>query len=221
MPIGFLSRPEPTRSTVRRYIAERVRDGSLCPGDRLSPAALATELGVSATPLREALIELVRDGYLDNRSQYGFAVRPLSAREVRELYPMIAALESLAIRDVNFSDEKLVELDRINTQFAKAKKPAEMSALDAEWHSTLVAASDTETLHEMLGILKARVQRYEDAYVRYSGKMPDSAKQHRAITRALRRGDVDVAAKALEDNWLSGIRFLVPWLERQSGENDA
>ena len=215
-----LLRSEPTRATVRRFIAERVRDGSLRPGDRLSPAALAIELGVSATPLREALIELVRDGYLENRSQYGFAVRPLSAREVRELYPIIAALESLAVRDATYSDQTLAELERINTRFAKARKPAETSALDAQWHSTLVSASDNETLHEMLGILKARVQRYEDAYVRYSGKMPDSAKQHRAITRALKQGKTNTALKALEENWISGIRFLVPWLEQRSDQNE-
>jgi DNA-binding GntR family transcriptional regulator len=213
-------RSEPTRASVRRFIAERVRDGSLHPGDRLSPSALAAELGVSATPLREALIELVRDGYLDNRSQYGFAVRPLRADEVRELYPMIATLECLAVREAEFSEEKLAELDRINARFATARKPSEMSALDTEWHSTLVSVSNNQTLHEMLGILKARVQRYEDAYVRYSGKMPDSARQHRLVTRALRRGDADAATKALEDNWLAGIRFLVPWLERQQyGDN--
>jgi DNA-binding GntR family transcriptional regulator len=215
-----LLRPEPTRTTVRRFIAERVRDGSLRPGHRLSPASLATELGVSATPLREALIELVRDGYLDNRSQYGFAVRPLRIKEVRELYPMIAALECLAVRDGTFSQDRLAELDHINSRFAKAKKPAELRALDDEWHSTLVAASDNETLHEMLGMLQARVQRYEDAYIRYSGNVPVSAKQHRSIARALKGGDTTLAVKALEDNWRSGIRFLVPWLEQQQSAGD-
>ena len=208
-----LIRSEPTRAAVRRLIADRVRNGSLRPGERLSPAMLAAELGVSATPLREALIELVRDGYLDNRSQYGFAVRPLRVKEVQELYPVISSLESLAIRQQIFDSEKLDELDRINARFAKARKPSDANALDAFWHSTLVSRSENDTLHEMLEILKSRVQRYENAYTRYSGAMPASAKQHRAITRALRGGDVETAAKVLEENWLSGIGFLVPWLE--------
>jgi DNA-binding GntR family transcriptional regulator len=208
-----LVRSEPTRTAVRRLIAERVRNGSLRPGDRLSPAMLGVELGVSATPLREALIELVRDGYLDNRSQYGFAVRPLRVREVEELYTMISSLESLAIRQQTFDSEKLAELDHINARFTKARKPSDVSALDGLWHTTLLSGSDNDTLHEMLGILKSRVQRYEDAYIRYSGAMPGSAKQHRAITRALRGEDVETATKVLEENWLSGIKFLVPWLE--------
>lgn len=186
------------------------------PGDRLSPAALAGELGVSATPLREALIELVRDGYLDNRSQYGFTVRPLRAKEVGELYPLIASLEAQAMRSQTFSTDTLDELDRINALFAKASKPAEVSALDSMWHSNLVANSDNETLHEMIDMLKARVQRYEEAYIRYSGALPASARQHRAITRALRSGQLESAEKLLEDNWLAGIRFLVPWLESES-----
>ncbi len=206
-------RSEPTRAAVRRLITERVRNGFLRPGDKLSPAALAGELGISATPLREALIELVRDGYLDNRSQYGFAVRPLRVKEVEELYPTISSLESLAIRQQTFDSVKLDELDRINARFAKARKASDVSALDGLWHSTLVSANDNDTLHEMLGILKSRVQRYEDAYIRYSGAMPGSAKQHRAITRALRGGDVETAARILEENWLTGIKFLVPWLE--------
>lgn len=217
MPPSLLT-PELTRATVRRFLAERVRSGSLRPGDRLSPAALAGELGVSATPLREALIELVRDGYLDNRSQHGFAVRLLSAKEVKDLYPLIASLESLAVREGTFSEDRLDELDRINSRFTKARKPAEMRALDDEWHSTLVAASENETLHEMLGVLKARVQRYEDAYVRFSGNMPVSAKQHRSICRALRSGDAALAIKGLEENWRSGIQFLVPWLEQHQSE---
>ena len=208
-----LLQTEPTRALVRRFIAEQVREGRLGPGDKLSPAALAGELGVSATPLREALIELVRDGYLENRSQYGFTVRPLRATEVRELYPIIAALEVLAVRLQTFATETLDELDRINGLFSKATKPGEVSALDSLWHATLVARAENETLHEMLGILKTRVSRYEEAYIRYSGALPASARQHRAITRALRSGDIAAAEQTLEDNWLAGIRFLVPWLE--------
>lgn len=209
-------RSEPTRAAVRRFIAEQVREGRLRPGDKLSPAALGSELGVSATPMREALIELVRDGYLDNRSQYGFTVRPLRVKEVRELYTLIASLEVLAMRSQTFTPETLDELDRINSLFVKASKPAEVSALDSMWHSNLVANSDNETLHEMIDMLKARVQRYEEAYIRYSGALPASARQHRAITRALRGGQVEAAEKTLEENWLAGIRFLVPWLESQS-----
>jgi DNA-binding GntR family transcriptional regulator len=68
----------------------------------------------------------------------------------------------------------------------------------------------------MIHMLKARVQRYEEAYIRYSGALPASARQHRAITRALRNGQLEVAEKNLEENWLAGIRFLIPWLESQS-----
>jgi DNA-binding GntR family transcriptional regulator len=212
----LILRSEPTRTAVRRFIAEQVREGTLRPGDKLSPAALASELGVSATPMREALIELVRDGYLDNRAQYGFTVRPLTVKEVRELYPLIASLEVLAMRSQTFTPQSLDELDRINSLFIKASKPAEVSALDSMWHSNLVANSDNETLHEMIDMLKARVQRYEEAYIRFSGALPASARQHRAITRALRGGQIEAAEKTLEENWLAGIRFLVPWLESHS-----
>jgi DNA-binding GntR family transcriptional regulator len=204
---------EPTRSTIRREIEARVRDGSLSPGDRISPALVARELGVSATPMREALIELVRVGYLENRSQYGFAVRPLLSREVKELYPLIANLESVAVRADPPDKETIERLDEINGRFAKARRPPDISRLEDEWHAELISRSDNQTLREMLSVLKARVRRYEDAYFRHSGAMPSSAKQHRGVTRALRGGDIDAALDTLQENWLSSVRFLVPWLE--------
>jgi DNA-binding FadR family transcriptional regulator len=90
--------PEARRSSVRRELQERILSGALPPGTTIVPAEAAREFEVSATPMREALIELVRDGLLDNRANYGFTVRPLSAVEVNELYPLVWTLEALAIR---------------------------------------------------------------------------------------------------------------------------
>lgn len=207
---------EPIRATVRRDIAQRVLDGLLAPGTQIQPATLAADYGVSATPVREALIELVHDGFLENRARRGFCVRPLTADEVEELYPLIWSLEALAVRSTTPDRTRLDELDRINARLGAATDPRVVHRLDDEWHRLLVAASPNATLHELLHVLKRRVSRYEDAYMRHAGSIGQSVDHHAAITAALRSGDVDRATATLEANWRIGLEFLVPWLRESA-----
>ena len=207
---------ESRRSTVRRALQERILSGALPPGTTIVPAEAAREFEVSATPMREALIELVRDGLLDNRANYGFTVRALSAMEVNELYPLIWTLETLAIRSPVPGEDTLQRLEKINRQFAKAADPSRAYALDLEWHDTLTRESGNRTLGETLASLKRRIRRYETAYIRFAGDRPKSVEHHGRIIAALRRGDVERAGKILEEHWRISIGFLVPWLDRMS-----
>jgi DNA-binding GntR family transcriptional regulator len=208
--------PEARRSSVRRELQERILSGALPPGTTIVPAEAAREFEVSATPMREALIELVRDGLLDNRANYGFTVRPLSAVEVNELYPLVWTLEALAIRTPLPSADTLRQLERLNLQFAKASDPSRAYALDLEWHDTLVRDNGNKTLAETLAGLKRRIRRYETAYMRFAGDRPKSVEHHRRIISALRRRDVERARSILEERWRISISFLEPWLEKLS-----
>ena len=207
---------EARRSSVRRALQERILSGALPPGTTIVPAEAAREFAVSATPMREALIELVRDGLLDNRANYGFTVRPLSRTEVMELYPLVWTLEALALRTPGPSEDTLRELERLNGRFAKAADPARAYALDLEWHDTLTRDSGNRTLGETLAGLKRRIRRYETAYLRFAGDRPKSVEHHRRIIAALRRRDVDRAGSILEEHWRISIGFLAPWLDRMS-----
>ena len=207
---------EARRSSVRRELQERIRSGALPPGTAIVPAEAAREFEVSATPMREALIELVRDGLLDNRANYGFTVRPLSVTEVMELYPLVWTLETLAIRTPVPTEDTLRQLERLNRQFAKAADPSRAYALDLEWHDTLTRDSGNKTLGETLAGLKQRIRRYETAYLRFAGDRPRSVEHHRRIISALRRRDVERAGSILEEHWRISIEFLAPWLDRMS-----
>ena len=205
---------EPIRATLHRLLLRRILDGSLPPGRQLMPASLAGELGVSATPVREALIELEQDGFLDNPANRGFAVRRLTAREAEELYPLIWTLEALALRSAPPGEATLAELDALNARFARETEPQALQGLDVQWHEHLVRECPNDTLHQMLTVLKRRVYRYEDASLRHSGGIPGSSDEHRRIAECLRRGNVEDAVGLLEENWRKGLRFLLPWLAR-------
>ncbi len=204
---------DPIRSSIRQDLLGHILDGRLAPRTRLSPSQLAVEIGGSATPLREALIELARDGFLDNQAGQGFSVRALTPAEALELYTIIWTLEGLAVRIGPPDAGALADLARINARFRRAGDPAAMVKLDAEWHEKLVAGCGNTTLIETLEILRQRVLRYEIAYARYSGRMLQSAKQHGRIVDLIRRGRVRSAIAELERNWRIGPEFIVPWLE--------
>ena len=86
------------RATVRDRIRLRIVDGTIAPGARLVERNLAVELGVSRVPVREALRDLVAEGYAIDRATRGIAVRDYPAAEIDELFEIRAALEGVLLR---------------------------------------------------------------------------------------------------------------------------
>jgi DNA-binding GntR family transcriptional regulator len=205
---------QPVRAAVRERVIQRIVNGSFAAGGGINLAAVASELAVSATPLREALIELERDGFVSTSPGRGFFVRPYDPREVAELYPLIWTLEVLGLRSSPAPGATtLRRLQQINSELrGAASDPVRALELDTLWHGTLLEQCPNATLIEILRSLKQRAQRYEFAYMKESGHRI-SSEHHAGILRALRAGNLDQAAALLEENWRIGPRFLLPWLK--------
>jgi len=208
----------PIRSEVRRMLLEGMLRGDPAPGSSINESELSALLGVSRTPLREALLSLVGEGFLRATPGKGFFVLPLSVKEAEEIYPILAALESLALRSSPppsaIEIRRLVELN----QKLAAERDNWATALNADesWHEALLSRCGNERLRETIRALKYHAQRYESAYMRHSGTLIQSVAQHRAILRALRGGDIEAAARLLEANWKISQEFLLPWLRDQA-----
>ena len=213
MALATLSRP-----SLRSRIGERVRDailsGALPDGRSVNESALAAELGVSRTPLREALIALTHEGFLRSEPGRGFFVTPLTRAEAGEIYPMIWALEALGLEQAHpLPAARLDELDALNDELAATDLATErVLELDRRWHRALLADCGNARLIRTLDALKAQAFRYEFAYFRVSGQVVASADQHRRIVTALRAGDRAGARSTLEINWRQTLDFLIPWL---------
>lgn len=205
----------PVRAAVRSCVIDRIVRGTLPAGRAINLAALAAELNVSPTPLREALIELERDGFVECSQGRGFIVHPWSAAEIQDLYVLIPELEVLGLRGTPPPDSvRLKRLEAINAELHGEHDPASAIELDALWHATLLAGCSNQTLLELLRGLKQRAQRYEFAFRQESGHRISSA-QHAGIVRALRKQDLDRALGLLRENWNIGPRFLLPWLNKR------
>ncbi|HEX8695339.1 MAG TPA: GntR family transcriptional regulator [Longimicrobium sp.] len=205
----------PLREQVHHAIIGRILREELAPGSRLSDSVLAGELGVSRTPIREALLRLEREGFLEVDVGRGFFVKPLSAREVREVYPILWTLEILALRTSPPPPRaRLAELGRINAEMAgAAADPERRIDLDVEWHRALLEGCGNERLLEMIAGLKAVIRRYEYAYMQNAAHVPVSTGQHEQIARAVEDGDLETAVPLLEENWRFGMEDLLGWLE--------
>jgi DNA-binding GntR family transcriptional regulator len=206
----------PLREQVHRAIVGRILRDDLSPGARISDSVLAQELGVSRTPVREALLRLENEGFLDVDVGRGFFVKALSAGEVRDVYPILWTLEVLALRSSPPPGRAtLAELDRINAELGRASAdPERRIELDLAWHRTLLEGCANQQLLGLIASLKTVIRRYEPAFMQNAGLISVSARGHDEIARAVERGEVEAAVPLLESNWRFTMEELAPWLEQ-------
>src|SRR5262249_55563968 len=137
-------RKQPLRDDVHASLRDRIVEGRFPPGSRLPDVQLAAELGVSRTPVREALLRLVREGLVDSDPNRGFFVAPLCRRDVLETYPLVWTLECLALQCCGPPSSDLIKaLRQINADMAAVPGDApRRQELDLCWHQTLVEPCD-------------------------------------------------------------------------------
>ena len=206
----------PLRETAKEQIRKAIVSGKVGPGERIKEVQLSRDLGISRTPLREALFELERDGFVVFEHNRGFSAAPLVEREIREAYPIVIALEVLAIKLQGLSLVTLVPaLTKINKRLSKmAAKPAEATRVDAEWHAALVERCGNRCLLDVLEAQRQTVARYENQFPRSAELVELVVKQHGQVIAALDAGDVGGACLALENNWNFGMATVLRELVR-------
>ena len=203
----------PLRDQVHHAIIERILRDELKASARISDTALARELDVSRTPIREALLRLEREGFLMADVGRGFFVKPLSQREVREVYPVLWTLEVLALRTAAaLTDARRAALSDINAQLEGEDDPERRIDLDARWHRTLLETCGNEYLLGTIDAMKRVIRRYEYAYMLNAGFIPVSTRTHEQIVAHVVAGEIDDAVPLLESNWRFSMESLLGWL---------
>jgi DNA-binding GntR family transcriptional regulator len=188
-------------------------DGDLAAGERINEVHLSRALGVSRTPLREALARLGREGTLLSVPRIGWFVKPLTLEEFDQLYPIRALLDPEALRLAGLPPPETVEtLERLNGRIAAAGDADGIIALDDEWHLTLIGHCPNGLLIELIRDMIRRTRRYEIALMRERGNVAVATGTHRDIMAALRRGDLDGAVEALRANLTAGLGPIRAWL---------
>ena len=205
----------PLRTDIYAILLGRLLRGEFPPGMRFKDTAIAEELGVSRTPVREALIRLSQEGYLEATMGKGFTLRPMSFDEVEELYPILWTLEVFALRQAApLPQEAYAELDRLAAELEKPDlTPEARIALDDAWHRLLLSGFRNETLHAMVADLKTKLHRYVFALMEGEAVVATSVDDHRRIGHLLREEGPGPAAEALERHWRYGLTTLLEQLQ--------
>jgi DNA-binding GntR family transcriptional regulator len=209
-PSEAVNRP-PLRDDARVQLLQRIVNGELQPGSRINESQLSLELGLSRTPLREALMTLEREGFVRSEVNRGFIVAEPSSHEAREIYPILWTLEGLALRETGLlAGTILPELERINREFSAANLEATRAIeLDTAFHDALISRCPNRRLLELVRSHRQLLQRYEHIQLEDSSLIPHSVAQHAIIIQSLRLNDLNTAVAALEQNWRFGFELLL------------
>ena len=203
------------RDQVREELLNWLADGRLPPGQRLEEERISRALGVSRTPLREALTSLASDSLVEAIPRRGFRVPKLSAERVRNLHPIVGALEGLAVRLSGSQAAYLAnQLDALNERLGSAHlSPMQRADLDRRWHETLVSRNPNRELAQLLDRVRGRLRPYAGSWERSTRDIEQSRNEHADIARLLARGEVDPAAEAVLRHWVGGIRVVTAWIQ--------
>jgi DNA-binding GntR family transcriptional regulator len=199
------------RDDVQAAVLGKLIRGDYPVGTRINEVHLAAELGVSRTPLREALSALANDGLIEARPSRGFWLSPLTDTEVRETYPIISELEQFALRTSDAA-QLAATAPRLRDHardIQRSSDPVVAQAADDEWHDLLMSACSNERLKRLICDQKLVVHRYEHAYLSDPSALGESAAQHARIADAIAAGDVEDACRELDRNWLTGMERLI------------
>ena len=214
-PISRLSlRGQAHSALLRMLIDARWPENS-----RLNDSSLAAELGVSRTPVREALIQLETEGLLACDPNRGFYVPALSRDEAREIYPILWSLEQLAIFLAAGSSQDLrKKLEQASSRPAAAGDHAAALKQDRAWHAVLVEASGNQRLIDMTRRIEAITRRYAAALLHDAGIAERRAREHAQIAEALATEQPARAFALLKMHWRAEMEEILKALEQREGK---
>lgn len=205
---------------VYESIRSRILDNVYAPGVQLLEQTLATELGVSRTPLREALIRLQNEGLVEVVPRHGMRVLPVSPTDMKEIYEILAALESMAAELAarrRPSDAELAPLEQASRDMAKALRADDLDAwaeADERFHRLLIDLSDNRLLVQSVLNFWDRAHRVRRFTLQLRPKPVNSTKEHIALVERIRAGDPQGANEVNRAHRERASRELLAILER-------
>lgn len=206
-----ISAKERALSQLQRWII----DGTLQPGEKLNDAELAEALGVSRTPVREALQLLEVQGFIEMHPGRDTRVTIIKKDDILKIYPPLAAVHALAAELVAplILEEQIDHLREINSQFAhvvEQQQAFKAMELDEQFHNVIVELADNPYITSFSSTLQMHIRRFKYVFLQQQpvSSTHVSIEEHTAMIEAFKRGDKEAAATIMRENWLRPMREL-------------
>ena len=214
------TKPQTLVDHVYHEILNRILYNIWGTGHQALEQELAEELGVSRTPVREALIRLQRDGLVKVVPRHGMRVLPISLTDIQEIYQILTSLEALAVELAaarNLSSDELKSLEKTTRQMEVAHAGSDLTAwakADEDFHCALVSLSGNRILTEVVDNFWGRAQRARLTMLSLRKSTEESTIEHTRLVEAIRSGDTVLARKVLEDHRKRGITNLAEIMDQ-------
>ncbi len=191
----------PLRDVVFNKLRRAILTGELKPGERLMEIHLAKKLGVSRTPIREAIHKLTLEGLATMTPRRGAEVAQITEKSMNDVLEVRRALDALCAELAcdRITEEELENLQQACDHFEAAVKTKDVKKIaqaDVELHDIIVRATDNQRLIQLINNLSEQMYRYRFEYIKDFSQHETLVKEHRIIYQSIVRKDKKTAAEA-------------------------
>lgn len=195
---SYMDQIMPLREEVFYTIREAILKGDLKPGTRLKEIALANEMGVSRTPVRDAIRKLELEGLVVIEPNRGACVSEIARQELHDVLELRRGLEELAIRKAceRITPEELENLEVAAEEFrslVSERDLKELAEADVHFHDVIYRASHNRRLVQILNNLREQMYRFRMEYLKDEAARKSLDEEHHRILEAVRSGDIERA----------------------------
>jgi DNA-binding GntR family transcriptional regulator len=214
----------PERKPLGHYVFENLKKaivrGDFSPGNRLVESRIAEAMGISRTPVREAIHKLEREGLVKKLPRGGFTVLNLTREEIEETFGIRSVLESYAARlaAIKHQRQELEPLEEKIEEFQYHLNRGEMEALlqiNTEFHALLYAMSRSPKLIKLINDLQDQIYRFRRIILRIKMMAKTSNDDHRHMLRAMKSRDADRVETLVKQHILRGQKIVLRELENR------
>lgn len=187
--------------------------GELAPLTKIKIADLSKNLGISRTPLREALLKLENDGLIISKANRWTMVAPINIEDAINIYPIISKLECLALEEAfeRITDADIEELDKINEDIKNIDLNSDLLEkirTDNLFHKKIIDMSGNVEIYPIIENLKRKVQRMEIFYYNEIQGYSKTYDAHKTIIENMKKRDLEKSIEALRKNWKDTLEIF-------------
>lgn len=203
----------PLRDVVFQTLRQAILKGELQPGERLMEIKLAERLGVSRTPIREAIRKLELEGLVVMIPRKGAAVANITEKDTKDVLEVRRTLEMFAVEVAcdRITEQQMAELKKAAKEFEASKGSMDLIRIaenDMNFHEIIYEATHNERLVQMLNNLRENMYRYRIEYLKDSNYYDSLVKEHREILEAIEKKDKEYAGICMR-NHIDNQQFAV------------
>lgn len=212
---------KPLREVIFTTLRDAIIVGELRPGERLMEVKLAEKMGVSRTPVREAIRKLELEGLVDMIPRKGAHVADLSVKDIVDVLEVRASLDGLAalLAAERITDEEIDELNHVNSQFVGFLQKENLQGSikkDVEFHEIIYRSSRNEKLIQIVNNLREQVQRFRVIYLKDYVNPKELEKEHKDIIDAICSKNSDLSRRVAQNHIKSQQESIINAIKRSN-----